>query len=385
MGQKYVYNALTCEYDIINEGEAGPPGRRGAPGRDGSPGRPGVGVPAGGTKGQHLVKKTNADHDTEWVTDSSSVAQDLKAVLTVGNSAMDAMIILAKDDGNGAPEAVTSQLEYDQLRIGDNVGSGANTKLTNLGVTITGLQHSTYLDESSLHIQNLAAQRAVALDADSFGFPVISLKDTNNGGTTYIRRDGPELDGHFVFEKYSGVDEVVATREWVADNTSGGGTGTQDLDAVLTVGNTTDKAVIVTDGTAQSVFDVQGSVVENGTDSMTSQTSNQLKAERTDQVSSIHLGVDTGTPEIKMETSLGNAVIKQDGSTTSGTFLLPGTTGDEVVATREWVTASVFPTGDSSSRTPYETNGQMYLDTTISKPIWYITGTGWIDATGATV
>lgn len=29
--------------------------------------------------------------------------------------------------------------------------------------------------------------------------------------------------------------------------------------------------------------------------------------------------------------------------------------------------------------------GVMYLDTTLGKPIWYLEGTGWIDATGSTV
>lgn len=39
---------------------------RGATGQDGQKGGPGVGVPAGGTAGQVLVKKTDTDYDTEW-------------------------------------------------------------------------------------------------------------------------------------------------------------------------------------------------------------------------------------------------------------------------------------------------------------------------------
>ena len=37
-------------------------------GAKGEPGQDGVGVPSGGTTGQVLSKKTNADNDTEWTT-----------------------------------------------------------------------------------------------------------------------------------------------------------------------------------------------------------------------------------------------------------------------------------------------------------------------------
>ena len=43
----------------------GPPGQAGPPG---PPGSQGVGVPAGGTAGQTLRKRSAADYDSEWAT-----------------------------------------------------------------------------------------------------------------------------------------------------------------------------------------------------------------------------------------------------------------------------------------------------------------------------
>jgi len=40
----------------------------GPPGPPGAPGPPGVGVPAGGSAGQTLRKRSAADHDSEWAT-----------------------------------------------------------------------------------------------------------------------------------------------------------------------------------------------------------------------------------------------------------------------------------------------------------------------------
>lgn len=48
------------------EGPQGPQGVQGAPGEKGEKGDDGVGVPAGGTTGQVLVKASNADYDTVW-------------------------------------------------------------------------------------------------------------------------------------------------------------------------------------------------------------------------------------------------------------------------------------------------------------------------------
>lgn len=46
----------------------GDTGAKGDTGDTGAKGADGLGVPAGGTTGQSLVKKSNADNDTEWKT-----------------------------------------------------------------------------------------------------------------------------------------------------------------------------------------------------------------------------------------------------------------------------------------------------------------------------
>ena len=48
------------------QGPQGPAGRDGAPGTQGPQGPAGPGVPAGGTAGQVLAKKSNTDYETEW-------------------------------------------------------------------------------------------------------------------------------------------------------------------------------------------------------------------------------------------------------------------------------------------------------------------------------
>lgn len=49
------------------DGVDGRNGTNGTNGQDGQDGQDGVGVPAGGTTGQVLVKRSNADYDTQWV------------------------------------------------------------------------------------------------------------------------------------------------------------------------------------------------------------------------------------------------------------------------------------------------------------------------------
>lgn len=97
MGRKYVYNPVTCEYDVLNEsavgipgsqgrrGVPGPPGPEGQPGQDGADstvpgpegpegpqgppgadGPAGQGIASGGSTGQVLAKASNGNYDTEW-------------------------------------------------------------------------------------------------------------------------------------------------------------------------------------------------------------------------------------------------------------------------------------------------------------------------------
>ena len=61
------------------QGEQGPKGDTGATGATGPQGAPGVGVPAGGTAGQVLMKKTSGtDYDTEWGNEPTVPVQDVQ-------------------------------------------------------------------------------------------------------------------------------------------------------------------------------------------------------------------------------------------------------------------------------------------------------------------
>ncbi len=49
-------------------GQLGPQGQIGPPGQVGPPGSQGAGVPAGGSAGQTLRKRSSNDYDSEWAT-----------------------------------------------------------------------------------------------------------------------------------------------------------------------------------------------------------------------------------------------------------------------------------------------------------------------------
>lgn len=57
---------VTLPRQAGDAGPAGPPGANGTPGATGAPGAAGVGVPAGGTTGQALVKASGTNFDTTW-------------------------------------------------------------------------------------------------------------------------------------------------------------------------------------------------------------------------------------------------------------------------------------------------------------------------------
>ena len=63
------------------KGEKGDPGAKGEQGPAGQKGDPGEGIPTGGTSGQVLTKKSDADYDTEWTTMSSDGGVNVDAEL----------------------------------------------------------------------------------------------------------------------------------------------------------------------------------------------------------------------------------------------------------------------------------------------------------------
>lgn len=73
-------------------GEQGPQGETGPAGADGAPG---VGVASGGTTGQVLAKKSNADYDTEWVNQGGGGGGAVDSV----NGKTGAVVLTASDVG----------------------------------------------------------------------------------------------------------------------------------------------------------------------------------------------------------------------------------------------------------------------------------------------
>lgn len=67
--------------DTGAQGEKGDPGAKGEQGPAGQKGDPGEGIPTGGTSGQVLTKKSDADYDTEWTTMSSDGGVNVDAEL----------------------------------------------------------------------------------------------------------------------------------------------------------------------------------------------------------------------------------------------------------------------------------------------------------------
>lgn len=84
-------------------GPKGPQGRKGESvqgerGYPGAPGRSGIGVPAGGTTGQVLVKTSATNFETEWV-DASVSAFDPDTILT-GLNVSNELAVLVDNNGN---------------------------------------------------------------------------------------------------------------------------------------------------------------------------------------------------------------------------------------------------------------------------------------------
>ena len=93
VANKYTRDSLAgagaIKGDKGDKGDPGPQGPAGPAGPAGADGKDGLGVPSGGTTGQVLAKKSNADNDTEW-TDASgggtdaTLSHDLEVAVTVG-------------------------------------------------------------------------------------------------------------------------------------------------------------------------------------------------------------------------------------------------------------------------------------------------------------
>lgn len=126
-------NEITIKVKMLKgeKGDKGDPGSQGEPGAPGDPGAPGVGVPAGGTTGQILKKKTNADYDTEWGNEPTAPVTDVQ---------VNGTSVLSNGVAN-IPTAGTNV--YGVVKKGDNLTVVEN--VSGSTPTITGVDNHRYV------------------------------------------------------------------------------------------------------------------------------------------------------------------------------------------------------------------------------------------------
>ena len=88
-------------------GDTGAQGPQGETGPAGADGTPGVGVASGGTTGQVLAKKSNADYDTEWVDQSGGGGAVDSVNGQTGDVVLTASDVGALPDSTSIPAAAT--------------------------------------------------------------------------------------------------------------------------------------------------------------------------------------------------------------------------------------------------------------------------------------
>lgn len=116
-------------------------GAQGEPGTPGEPGADGVGVPAGGTTGQALVKATDTDYDTEWTSINSATWGNISGTIT------DQTDLTTYVDNEVAALVDASPATLDTLNelaaaLGDDPNF-ATTVTTSIGTKATGAASST--------------------------------------------------------------------------------------------------------------------------------------------------------------------------------------------------------------------------------------------------
>ena len=119
-------------------GAQGPQGETGATGPQGPKGDTGEGVPAGGTAGQVLAKKTGTDYDTEWTTPQSGGVTSIggaTGAITLGSGLSISNNELSASGGSGA--------EITQPVVGPDIGfnvalSGIGLGTALIAITSTG-------------------------------------------------------------------------------------------------------------------------------------------------------------------------------------------------------------------------------------------------------
>ena len=372
MGQKYVYNPLTCEYDIINEGAPGVPGPRGPVGSSGPagpPGKDGEGVAPGGNTGQVLAKASDDDYDTEWVDQSGGGgALGLAEVLANGNTSNSIGLRILNEWG--APDGPRSSVSSDEVRVDSY---GYNTLYSRL--TPDQLMIYDQVSGAGINLSTSYGGR-ISVHNTSGGVVVMELDAGNSSGDSTLILPATDTPGS---------PETLATREWVINNGGGGG-AVPSLDQVLTQNNESAVPVVITDAMGtEATLSMNGISV-----SANSLAQGMLSPDKviltTDSIMTAELSGENGlrltTPNMDTYTLEGDP-----NPTGGGTVYLPSTSTPETLATREWVTSNgggAPAYGDSSSRPAAPPIAEQYFDTTLGKPIWH-DGSQWVDATGTGV
>lgn len=169
----------------------------------------GVGVVAGGTTGQALVKSSNTDYDTEWA--SVTVTVNNKSPDLNGNTAVDGTDINVDDD-EATPQTIKNKfdaVDEDISGIGDDISGigdrldGVDTSLSTIGNNITGLGDRLDLIDAGLDggTVNQVLVKKSATNKDSEW-------RTLDGGNIYV--DSSAVVQQTIADKLSSIDGNIS-------------------------------------------------------------------------------------------------------------------------------------------------------------------------------
>lgn len=184
-------------------GEQGIPGERGEKGDKGDPGATGAGVASGGTTGQVLAKRSNADYDTEWVNQSGGGGGAVDSV----NGKTGAVVLDAEDVGAGTYSKPSGGIPKTDL---------ASAVQTSLGKADSAYQKPSggipSTDMSSA-VQTSLGKADTALQSVPNTYRTASAQDAIDA-TLIAKPSSPATGAFLVWNGTAWVAQTLAT--WVA-------------------------------------------------------------------------------------------------------------------------------------------------------------------------